>query len=209
LTAKGLASLMALPTDHGRTLAFSLGTQNSFVVLPFALSLPVGWEVAAVVIVVQSMVELSRCLECRPGARTKFIKQGFDLFAAQHPDITKSGAPVGADQRVLRHGARGMTFCDDPRPIQAKACGPLRGVPHGDYQPSLAGKSFRYFQRRSYLGGQVLDRKRLLDEMHAAQSAAVLSPRFQENIATTACRFSLPAPVSGNSVAGRMCLGVL
>ncbi|MDF5949463.1 hypothetical protein P4129_29280 [Pseudomonas aeruginosa] len=58
LIAKGLAWLMALPTDQGRTLAFSLGTRNSFVVLPFALSLPAGWEIAAVVIVVQSLVEL-------------------------------------------------------------------------------------------------------------------------------------------------------
>ncbi|MGQ9897693.1 MAG: bile acid:sodium symporter [Acidobacteriota bacterium] len=58
LIAKGLAWLMGLPTNHGRTLAFSLGTRNSFVVLPFALSLPTGWEVAAVVIVVQSLVEL-------------------------------------------------------------------------------------------------------------------------------------------------------
>lgn len=56
--AKLLAYWMALPADQGRTLAFSLGTQNSFVVLPFALSLPAGWELAAVVIVVQSMVEL-------------------------------------------------------------------------------------------------------------------------------------------------------
>ncbi|MBG6469440.1 arsenic resistance protein [Pseudomonas aeruginosa] len=58
LIAKGLAWLMALPTDQGRTLAFSLGTRNSFVVVPFALSLPAGWEIAAVVIVVQSLVEL-------------------------------------------------------------------------------------------------------------------------------------------------------
>lgn len=58
LIAKVLSSLMALPTDHGRTLAFSLGTRNSFVVLPFALSLPAGWEATAVVIVVQSLVEL-------------------------------------------------------------------------------------------------------------------------------------------------------
>ena len=62
LAAAGLAKLlahwMALPTDQGRTLAFSLGTRNSFVVLPFALSLPPGWEMAAVVIVVQSLVEL-------------------------------------------------------------------------------------------------------------------------------------------------------
>ena len=58
LIAKGLAWLMALPTDQGRTLAFGLGTRNSFVILPFALSLPAGWEVTAVVIVVQAMVEL-------------------------------------------------------------------------------------------------------------------------------------------------------
>lgn len=62
LAAAGLARLLAcgmsLPVDQGRTLAFSLGTRNSFVVLPFALSLPAGWELAAVVIVLQSMVEL-------------------------------------------------------------------------------------------------------------------------------------------------------
>lgn len=58
LTAKGLATLMNLPADQGRTLAFSFGTRNSFVVLPFALALPAGWEIAAVVIVVQSLVEL-------------------------------------------------------------------------------------------------------------------------------------------------------
>ncbi|MDO5624056.1 MAG: arsenic resistance protein [Pseudomonadota bacterium] len=58
LIAKALARLMRLPAEQGRTLAFSLGTRNSFVVLPFALALPTGWEVAAVVIVVQSLVEL-------------------------------------------------------------------------------------------------------------------------------------------------------
>lgn len=58
LLAKGIARWLNLPADQGRTLAFSLGTRNSFVVLPFALSLPAGWELAAVVIVVQSLVEL-------------------------------------------------------------------------------------------------------------------------------------------------------
>ena len=58
LLAKVLALVLRLPNDQGRTLAFSLGTRNSFVVLPFALTLPAGWEVAAVVIVVQSLVEL-------------------------------------------------------------------------------------------------------------------------------------------------------
>ncbi|MEO1751397.1 arsenic resistance protein [Thiofaba sp. EF100] len=58
LVAKGLAGLLRLPADQGRTLAFSLGTRNSFVVLPLVLALPAGWEVAAVVIVAQSLVEL-------------------------------------------------------------------------------------------------------------------------------------------------------
>jgi ACR3 family arsenite efflux pump ArsB len=58
LIAKGLTELLTLPADQGRAVAFSLGTRNSFVVLPLALSLPADWHVAAVVIVVQSLVEL-------------------------------------------------------------------------------------------------------------------------------------------------------
>jgi ACR3 family arsenite efflux pump ArsB len=53
-----LARSFALPVDTGRALAYSLGTRNSFVVLPFALALPAGWETTAVVIVYQSLVEL-------------------------------------------------------------------------------------------------------------------------------------------------------
>jgi ACR3 family arsenite transporter len=56
--ARLLAGLLHLPTDQARTLAFSFGTRNSFIVLPLALSLPSGWEVVAIVIVVQSLVEL-------------------------------------------------------------------------------------------------------------------------------------------------------
>ena len=58
LLAKALSVIWHLPAAQGRTLAFSLGTRNSFVVLPFALTLPAGWEVAAAVIVLQSLVEL-------------------------------------------------------------------------------------------------------------------------------------------------------
>jgi ACR3 family arsenite efflux pump ArsB len=60
--ALGLAALAAraarLPAEQARTLAFSLGTRNAFVVLPFALALPPGLEAAALVIVLQSLVEL-------------------------------------------------------------------------------------------------------------------------------------------------------
>ncbi len=58
LLARLLTRILQLPMDVGRTLAFSLGTRNSFVVLPFALALPTGWETTVVVIVFQSLVEL-------------------------------------------------------------------------------------------------------------------------------------------------------
>lgn len=58
LLARGLAMVFRLPTDQGRVLAFSLGTRNSFVVLPLALALPSSFELAVVVIVFQSLVEL-------------------------------------------------------------------------------------------------------------------------------------------------------
>ena len=56
--AKGLSQLFKLPVEQGRTLAFSFGTRNSFVVLPVALALPAGWELVAMVVVLQSLVEL-------------------------------------------------------------------------------------------------------------------------------------------------------
>ncbi len=58
LLARALTGWLGLTMAAGRTLAFSLGTRNSFVVLPFALALPVGWETTVVVIVFQSIVEL-------------------------------------------------------------------------------------------------------------------------------------------------------
>ena len=56
--ALGLAAAFRLSTPVARTLAFSLGMRNSFVVLPVALALPAGWETTVVVIVFQSLVEL-------------------------------------------------------------------------------------------------------------------------------------------------------
>lgn len=56
--ARLLATLARLPLEQGRTLAFSMGTRNSFLVLPFALALPVGWEIVPIVVVTQSLVEL-------------------------------------------------------------------------------------------------------------------------------------------------------
>ena len=58
LLAKAISLWFRLPTEQGRTLAFSMGTRNSFIVLPLALALPSGWELAALVIVFQSLVEL-------------------------------------------------------------------------------------------------------------------------------------------------------
>lgn len=58
LLARLLAGLFDLPVSQGRALAFSFGTRNSFVVLPLALALPASFEIAVVVIVLQSLVEL-------------------------------------------------------------------------------------------------------------------------------------------------------
>jgi ACR3 family arsenite transporter len=58
LLARLLARVFGLPTSQGRVLAFSLGTRNSFVVLPLALSLPASYELAVVAIMFQSLVEL-------------------------------------------------------------------------------------------------------------------------------------------------------
>ena len=55
---KLLSQAFRLPAATGRTLTFSLGTRNSFVMLPLALSLPEAWSAAVVVIVLQSLVEL-------------------------------------------------------------------------------------------------------------------------------------------------------
>jgi ACR3 family arsenite transporter len=53
-----VARLFSLPVPQARTLVFSVATRNSFVVLPFALALPTAWDVAVIVIVFQSLVEL-------------------------------------------------------------------------------------------------------------------------------------------------------
>ena len=52
------ARRLRLPAPAGRTLIFSVGTRNSFVVLPFALALPLGWELAVTIVVLQPLVEL-------------------------------------------------------------------------------------------------------------------------------------------------------
>jgi ACR3 family arsenite transporter len=59
MLARAMASLFRLNAEAGRTLAFNVGTRNSFVVLPLALALPAGWEAAVAVIVMQSFVELA------------------------------------------------------------------------------------------------------------------------------------------------------
>ena len=54
----GAGRLLRLPAAQARTLMFSFATRNSFVVLPLALALPPEWGAAAMVIVLQSVVEL-------------------------------------------------------------------------------------------------------------------------------------------------------
>lgn len=58
LAGAALARLFRLKPPATRAVIFSLGTRNSFVVLPLALALAPQWQTATVVIVFQSLVEL-------------------------------------------------------------------------------------------------------------------------------------------------------
>jgi len=58
VVGKFLGRWFGLAAGQARTLVFSLGTRNSFVILPLALSLPEAWSPAVVVVVFQSLVEL-------------------------------------------------------------------------------------------------------------------------------------------------------
>ena len=62
LVARLLARAADLAPAEGRALAFNLGTRNSFVVLPIALTLPAEYAVAAAVVAAQSVVELGAML---------------------------------------------------------------------------------------------------------------------------------------------------
>lgn len=50
--------LFSLTPKVGRGVVFSVGTRNSFVVLPLALALPSEWKLAVAVIVIQAFVEM-------------------------------------------------------------------------------------------------------------------------------------------------------
>tara|TARA_R100000306_G_scaffold62603_1_gene75591 strand:- start:57353 stop:58339 length:987 start_codon:yes stop_codon:yes gene_type:complete len=58
LLSRLISHWFRLPSGQGRVLAFSLGSRNSFVVLPLALALPASYELTAVVVVFQSLIEL-------------------------------------------------------------------------------------------------------------------------------------------------------
>lgn len=58
LIGVALTKAFRLPVASSRALIFSLGTRNSFVILPLALALAPQWQTAIVVIVFQSLVEL-------------------------------------------------------------------------------------------------------------------------------------------------------
>ncbi len=56
--SKALSMIVSLSVRQGRVLAFSLGSRNSFVVLPIAFALPELFEIAVFFIVLQSLIEL-------------------------------------------------------------------------------------------------------------------------------------------------------
>lgn len=58
LAGAALGRLARLPAPAARAVIFSLGTRNSFVVLPLSLALTPHWQTATIVIVFQSLIEL-------------------------------------------------------------------------------------------------------------------------------------------------------
>ncbi|MCP1727755.1 ACR3 family arsenite efflux pump ArsB [Natronospira proteinivora] len=58
LIALGIGHVFQLAVPARRTLCFNAGSRNSFVVLPFALALPVKSDLATAVILLQAMLEL-------------------------------------------------------------------------------------------------------------------------------------------------------
>jgi ACR3 family arsenite transporter len=59
LLARTLARFLDMPPGEGRALVFTSVTRNSLVVLPLALALPAGYELAPAVVVTQTLVELT------------------------------------------------------------------------------------------------------------------------------------------------------
>ncbi|AWB33268.1 arsenic resistance protein [Orrella marina] len=53
-----LGRVFDLPSSITRTLCFSFGTRNSFVMLPIALTLPPAWQGVATIVIFQSLIEL-------------------------------------------------------------------------------------------------------------------------------------------------------
>lgn len=58
LVGAAIGKLAGLDTEGRRAIVFSGGTRNSLVVLPLALALPAGLELAAAVVVTQTLVEV-------------------------------------------------------------------------------------------------------------------------------------------------------
>lgn len=58
LIGAALGRIVGLAPQGARALVFSLGTRNSFVILPFTLAPPAQWQAATLVVVLQSLVEL-------------------------------------------------------------------------------------------------------------------------------------------------------
>jgi arsenite transporter len=58
LIGVALGRLLGLAPQGSRALVFSLGTRNSFVILPLTLALSAQWQAATLVVVLQCLVEL-------------------------------------------------------------------------------------------------------------------------------------------------------
>ena len=77
LLARLVAGILRMPVGEGRALVFTAVTRNSLVVLPLALALPAGYELAPAVVVTQTLVELTGMVVLTRAAPTWLLPSSF------------------------------------------------------------------------------------------------------------------------------------
>ena len=77
LRARLVAGILRMPEGEGRALVFTAVTRNSLVVLPLALALPAGYELAPAVVATQTLVELTGMIVLTRAVPTWLLPSSF------------------------------------------------------------------------------------------------------------------------------------
>ena len=77
LRARLVAGILRMPGGEARALACTAVTRNSLVVLPLALALPAGYELAPAVVATQTLVELTGMIVLTRAVPTWLLPSSF------------------------------------------------------------------------------------------------------------------------------------